>query len=982
MRGRLFVALSLALCTGCPAIAPSGPAGPRAPGKAAASKAPTRPSPGGSGRPVDVAGGLGAPADPVRVIADGALTIKTKLLGEVRLISDKGSGIVSNNSGTLVSNNGGALVSNNGSTLVSNNGGTVVANQGAALRAGNAPFRLSQAAAPLEARLADAIVEVLDAEGHLLAGADGEPITGATDAEGRYHLEAALPAENLVLRVRLSPAVTGTAAGGTLRALLAKGGGEAERRLDLDTAASVGASFVLDRLVQGRRAIYQKLGTADVDTLHRDLRSALQHLPQAARSYAPAALAAAADAIRRADPTVDGTLRRIEAILVAGQKDLGNGRPATEVALGSPTTALLNAAGELVIAESYGRRIRVVGADGRIRTLVGARVKGADAIKLELGVVADMALAPDGAIYVAEPLNARVRRIAPDGAVAVVAGADAPGGSALVRPTAIALAPDGSFYVGESPGYPSSTGEAGRIYHVRPGAAPELVPMPEAQWAGAQLSGLAVGPDGTLFACATNTTFVARKKPGAAWELQGVPIHEKAKRIALDAQGRLIIAEVFGRRVHRYDFASPPVLLAGTGEKGFEGDGGPGPASRWLSCASATVAPDGRVVVADAHAGVVRAIAPDGIVRTIAGAAAARVEGDAFEVAVNQPMALAQDPQGRLLITELAAHTVKRVEDGKLSVLVGGGSEDGGAAAQARDVYLDHPTGLAFDGDTMYLSDTISGLVRRVRADGLTEIVAGVEALHGKFNLITERSGPATGVALARPTSIAIGPDRRVYFSDSINNVVMRLEPDGTVAIVAGLPASGGLPTAGRAAEGAVASESPLKTPTGLAFDRAGNLYIAETGNYRIARLDPAGRITTFAGSTLEAALPRLGAGQPLVRSGDRATDAFLAGPAGLAFDQAGNLVVSVLGTTNLQLLGDFLPLATDVPVTVYPSVVRVAPDGVVTVLAGLGGQVLTDPEAEDALALPFGVMVDRQGRVVVADAGQNQVRAIPAEAR
>ena len=187
----------------------------------------------------------------------------------------------------------------------------------------------------------------------------------------RHRLEAALPLENLVLRVHLSARLPGVAAGGTLRALLARG--EAgERRLDLDTAASVGASYVLDRLVQGDPARYQKLGATDVDALHRDLRTALRHLPAGATSYAPAALAAAADVIRRADAAVDGTLKRIEAILIVGQKDLGDGRPATEVALGSPTAAVVNAAGELVIAESYGRRIRVVGTDCRIRTLVGA----------------------------------------------------------------------------------------------------------------------------------------------------------------------------------------------------------------------------------------------------------------------------------------------------------------------------------------------------------------------------------------------------------------------------------------------------------------------------------------------------------------------------------------------------------------------------------------------------------------------------------
>jgi sugar lactone lactonase YvrE len=505
------------------------------------------------------------------------------------------------------------------------------------------------------------------------------------------------------------------------------------------------------------------------------------------------------------------------------------------------------------------------------------------------------------------------------------------------------------------------------------------VPTPGDAWAGAQHWGIAAGADGTLYAAPGGQPVVGRLKPGGAWELRDVG-QDQLKRIAAMPDGRVVFSTIYGREVFRYDFAAGGAAekIAGTGEKGYDGDGGPAVAARFQACSGVSVAPDGRILVCDGHAGTVRAIGPDGILRAIAGASGARVEGDAFEVAINAPLAVTLDPAGRLVVTETAGHSVKRVEDGQLAILAGGGSDRGASPVAARELYLDHPGGVTYAGDTLYFMDTVNSVVRRLRPDGTADIVAGLLDKRSIFNTVDVASGPALEMAFARPSAVVVGPDGAIYFADSYNNVVMRVA-DGIASIHAGQPSVGGKPAAGLAAEGAIAKESPLKAPCGLAFDGAGNLFVAEAGNYRIAKIDPQGRITTHAGATMEAALPRLGAGGALVRTGDRLTEGFLAGPIGLAFGPTGDLFVTVLGTTNLQLLGDFLPLATDVPVTVPPSVLKLGTDGRITVLAGPGGLVLSDPDAEDALALPFGVVVDPQGRVVVADAGQNQVRAFPA---
>ncbi len=140
---------------------------------------------------------------------------------------------------------------------------------------------------------------------------------------------------------------------------------------------------------------------------------------------------------------------------------------------------------------------------------------------------------------------------------------------------------------------------------------------------------------------------------------------------------------------------------------------------------------------------------------------------------------------------------------------------------------------------------------------------------------------------MAAPDGIAIGPDGSLYFSDNYSAYVFKRLPDGTIATVAGTR-PGATIADGDNGAGGPAIRSYLYGPSGIAFDRQGNLYVADTFAHRIRRIDRHGIITTYAGSGL--AEPGMGG---FGGDGGPATRAQLNLPIGIAFDEQGNLFVA-----------------------------------------------------------------------------------------
>jgi hypothetical protein len=218
------------------------------------------------------------------------------------------------------------------------------------------------------------------------------------------------------------------------------------------------------------------------------------------------------------------------------------------------------------------------------------------------------------------------------------------------------------------------------------------------------------------------------------------------------------------------------------------------------------------------------------------------------------------------------------------------------------------------------------------------DVAANVRALAGDGH-VGWRDGAAAQAQFADPYGLAYDPHGTLYISDGgDNNRIRAQRPDGTVVTLAG-GVEGFQDGQGAAAR--------FNTPSGIALDATGNLYVADTGNHAIRKVTPQGLVTTLAGT-----------GHPGFRDGPGAQAQF-DGPMGLAIDKAGRVIVADAYNDRIR---------------------AIAPDGRVTTLAGGPSPGDADgPGAQARLDTPCAVLVDRQGRILVADTRNDALRWIDA---
>ena len=236
------------------------------------------------------------------------------------------------------------------------------------------------------------------------------------------------------------------------------------------------------------------------------------------------------------------------------------------------------------------------------------------------------------------------------------------------------------------------------------------------------------------------------------------------------------------------------------------------------------------------------------------------------------------DGTGNLYIADYRNHRIRKVDaSGNISTVAGTGTPgfggDGGAASAAM---LNGPAGVAVDGaGNLYIADYRGHRIRKVDASGNISTIAGtgMQGFGGD-------GGLATAATLSLPGDLAVASDGNVYIADTANHRVRRV--DASTGIISSIAGSGSIGSAGGG--GGAATAARLNNPFGVALDDAGNLYIADRNNHRVHKVDAStGDISTVAGTGTAA----------YGGDGGAATSATLFVPRKVAVDGSGNLYIA-----------------------------------------------------------------------------------------
>ena len=290
--------------------------------------------------------------------------------------------------------------------------------------------------------------------------------------------------------------------------------------------------------------------------------------------------------------------------------------------------------------------------------------------------------------------------------------------------------------------------------------------------------------------------------------------------------------------------------IAGTGTQGFSGDGGPATSAAISRPARVTLDAVGNLYIADSQNNRIRMVNPSGNISTIAGIAGpggfGGDGGPATAARLRFPQAVAVDGAGylygNLYIADQTNHRIRRIDaSGNISTIAGTGMSDfGGDGGPASEAMLDFPLDVALDSaGNLYIVGNQSHRIRRVDPSGNISTVAGT----GTAGFGGD-GGPATEAMLNAPFSVALDSDGNLYIADFDNHRIRRVDASGNISTIAGAG------TAGFSGDGGPASGAMLDGPTGVALDSAGNLYIADGNNHRIRKVDATtGIILTIAGT-------------------------------------------------------------------------------------------------------------------------------------
>src|ERR1022692_1526795 len=507
---------------------------------------------------------------------------------------------------------------------------------------------------------------------------------------------------------------------------------------------------------------------------------------------------------------------------VAGTKVAGNGSPgysgdggpATSAGLSDPNAVAVDGFGNLYIADNYLIR-KVAAATGIITTVAGSHAagytgNGGPATAAALGVITGVAVDGSSNFYILSPNSNAIRKVAAaTGIITTVAGNYAagysgdggPATSAQIVATGLAVDGSGDIYIADD-----------KDNVIRKVAAASGVITTVAGNGAAGYSG-----DGG---------------PATSAKL------DQPYAVAVDGPGNIYIADTANNVIRKVAAATGIITtVAGNGAAYYSGDGGPATNAQLVYPPGVAVDGSGNLYISDLSNVVRKVAAATGIITTVAGNGAAGYSGDggpAINASFHSPSGMAVDGSGNLYIGDTGNDAIRKVAaaTGIVTTVAGNGaagySGDGGPASSAG---LSGPQGVAVDGSgNLFVADTGNAVIRKVAAaTGIIATVAGNGTAGYAGN-----GGAAIKAKLSGPSGVAVDGAGNLYIADWQNNLIRRVTAaTGIITTVAGNRAEG------YSGDGGPATSAELNLPIGVAVDSSGNVYIADSNNYRIRLLVP-----------------------------------------------------------------------------------------------------------------------------------------------
>ena len=606
--------------------------------------------------------------------------------------------------------------------------------------------------------------------------------------------------------------------------------------------------------------------------------------------------------------TGNSTIRKIAAgggvTTLAGSADYTGSTDGTGTAarLNAEEGVALDSAGNIYVADSGNNTIRMITPAGVVSTLAGmagtAGTSDGTGTAAQFIIPTGIAVDNSGSVYVADAVNNTIRKITAGGVVTTLAGSagfsgttDGIGTAALFAlPTDVAVDTSGNVYVTDSNGSTvrkiTSTGSVTTLAGTA-GVKGNLDGIgTAAQFNTPQ--GLSVDSSGNVYVADTyNNTIRMITPAGVVTTLAGSPNgigyldgtggaarFNLPRRPALDSAGNLYVADTGNNVIRKITPAGVVTTLAGTWYAGSKGDSdGKGMAARFNEPQGVAVDGSGNLYVADTFNGSVRKITPDGTVATLAGSPAGNgsSDGQGSAALFFGLLGVAADSAGNVYVADAYNATIRRITpDGTVTTLAGMAQARGSTDGTGSSAYFFKPSSVAYDGSgNVYVADTANNTIRKVTLDGVVTTLAGTAGTSGYID--------ATGsdARFSSPAGVAADSSGNVYVADTGNNTIRKVTAAGAVTTLAGSQLNNGSRDGtGRAAL--------FDTPTGMAVDISGNVYVADVNNDTIRKVTPAGVVTTIGGAA------------GIIGSTDgTGSGALFNTPHAVAVDNAGNIYVA-----------------------------------------------------------------------------------------